>query len=295
MTWFRRSTDAVTPGERPRRGDDGIRPLTTAVALLILPFLAVASVLLYLLPAETDRLFAWTIAPPLTAMVLGSAYIGGIWFFAQVLRHRVWHRVKLGFPAVLLFATLLGVATALHWDRFHPGHISFITWVTLYATTPFLVLAVLIVNRQADAGRPDAVDTVLSWPARIALAAVGAASLVAGATLFVVPAIVVGSWAWEVTPLTTRVIGAVLTLPGAVNLWLLADARWSAFRILCQAQIVSLIFLILGVVICRDQLEWSAAITAPFVGLLVVSLVAYTLTYVACERRARRETVGQAL
>ncbi|MBG6237885.1 hypothetical protein IWX78_000840 [Mycetocola sp. CAN_C7] len=276
------------PVRRGRAGDDGIRPLTRAVAVLVLPFLGVASVLLYLLPGDTERLFAWTIEPPLTAMVLGSAYIGGIWFFAQVLRQKRWHRVRHGFPAVLLFATLLGLATALHWDRFHPGHVSFVAWTALYATTPFLVLAVILVNGRADTGRRDLIETTIPVAVRILLVVVGGSSLAGGAILFFAPHVAVGSWAWDLTPLTARVTGAVLTLPGAVNLWMLVDGRWSAFRVLFQAQLISLIALNLTLLLCREQLVWANAVTLPVVVALAASLVAYAGVYLAGERRARR-------
>ncbi|WP_411720890.1 hypothetical protein [Mycetocola sp.] len=279
----------------PARGDDGIRPLTTAVSVFVLPFLAAAVVLLYLFPADTERLFAWTIQPPLTAMVLASAYTGGIWFFVQVLRQGRWHRVRHGFPGALLFATLLGVATVLHWDRFHFGHISFLTWATLYLITPILLLAVLVVNGRADRGRPDAIDTTIPWPVRILLAAFGVASLVTGLVLFLAPQVAVGSWAWDVTPLTARVVGTVLTLPGTVHLWLLLDSRWSAFRWMFQAQLVSLVFLNLAVALSREQLLWANPATLPVVATLLLSLVAYVILYLFCERRARRSSNAGAL
>jgi hypothetical protein len=273
---------------RPARGDNAIRPLTQAVAVLVLPFLAAAFVLLYLLPRNTEQLFAWTIQPPLTAMVLAAAYSGGIWFFIQVLRQKRWHRVKYGFPGAFLFATLLALATVLHWDRFHFGHISFITWATLYVVTPVLLLGVLIVNWRADSGVPDAVDTTIPWPVRIALAVFGAASLVTGLVLFIAPTVAIGSWAWDLTPLTARVVGTVLTLPGTVHLWLLLDSRWSAFRWMFQTQLVSLVFLNLAVLLCRDQLLWQNPVTVPVVATLAVALVGYAVLYLYCERRARR-------
>ena len=273
---------------RPTRGDDGIRPLTRVVAVLVLPFLAAAFVLLYLFPADTDRLFAWTIQPPLTAMVLAAAYSGGIWFFIQVLRQGRWHRVKYGFPGALLFATLLALATVLHWDRFHFGHLSFITWATLYVVTPVLLLGVLILNWRADTGRPDAVDTTIPGPVRILLVVFGAASLVTGLVLVLAPTVAIGAWAWEVTPLTARVVGTVLTLPGTVHLWLLLDSRWSAFRWVFQAQLVSLVFLNLAVLLCRDQLLWENPVTVPVVSVLVLALIGYSWLYLFCQRRARR-------
>ena len=267
--------------------DDRIRPFTRVVAAVVLPFLVAAWILLYLLPNDTDALFAWTIAPSLTAMLLGSAYVGGIWFFVQVLRAGRWHRVKYGFPAVLVFAALLAVATLVHWDRFHFGHISFLTWATLYLTTPVLVAVAIVLNWGADPKADDERDYAIPLVPRFAIAAVGLVSLICGVVIFIAPGLVAGAWAWELTPLTTRVVGAVLTLPGMVNLWMLRDARWSAFRWIFQAQIVSLVFIVVALVIARGDLAASLAAPAFVVGM-VVSLVVYVALYAYCERESSR-------
>ena len=115
-------------------GDDRILGYTRGLSLFIAPFLLVAFVVLYPFPGETRRLFAWTIQPTMTPMVLASAYLGGCYFFVRVLRERRWASVKSGFLAVALFAALLGVATILHWDRFNHGHVAFWLWVGLYLT-----------------------------------------------------------------------------------------------------------------------------------------------------------------
>ena len=47
-----------------------------------------------------------------------------------------------------LFATLLGVATVVHWDRFNHGHVAFWLWAGLYFTAPFLVVAAWLANRR---------------------------------------------------------------------------------------------------------------------------------------------------
>jgi hypothetical protein len=64
------------------RGDP-VRPPTRALAYTIVPFLVVAFAVLYPVPGDTGRLFAWRIASPLTAMLLGSAYLGGAYFFLR--------------------------------------------------------------------------------------------------------------------------------------------------------------------------------------------------------------------
>jgi hypothetical protein len=270
------------------RGSDRILPYTRWVGAIIIPFLAIAFVILYLLPTQTDALFAWTINPPLTAMFLASAYAGGIWFFVQVVRPNIWHGVRYGFPAVFVFATLLCVSTFLHLGKFHSGHISFIVWITLYITTPFLVLAAMIVNAPADPRVPAERDLRIPVALRILLAVIGICALVTGLVLFVVPQVAIEVWAWQLTPLTARVCGAILTLPGLVNVWLLWDSRWSAFRQMFQAQLVSLVFITAALALRHDDLDWSRPAATIFVCGMVFSLLAYAGFYIWGEVGMRR-------
>ncbi|MGD8168773.1 hypothetical protein ACEXOS_021280 [Herbiconiux sp. P16] len=279
---------AIPPSAPPRARTDRILPYTRVVSVIIIPFLVVASVLLYVLPDRTDELFAWTIAPPLTAMLLGCAYLGGIWFFAACLRLRRWHAIGWGFPAVFVFASLLAIATFLHWDRFHSGHISFIVWVTLYVTTPVLVLVAFILNRPQDSGAPDARDYPVPRWLRGLLAVIGLLAAVIGVVLFVAPQLAIEIWAWELTPLTARVAGAILTLPGMVNVWLFVDARWSAFRSVVQAELISLVFIVAALLIRWNDLLWERPSAPLFFGGIVVSLLAYAAFYAYCEWRLRR-------
>jgi hypothetical protein len=269
-----------------------VRPFTRWLSAAILPFLVVASILLYLLPFATEQLFAWTIEPPLTAMFLASAYLGGIWFFTQAVRQRSWHRVKYGFPPVVLFASLLCAATLIHIGRFHAGHISFLTWLTLYLTTPFLTLAALLLNRPADDGGAEDPDFRIPRVPRVLLAVLGILSLAAGLVIFAVPQAGIDGWAWSLTPLTARVVGAILTLPGMVNLWLLVDSRWSSFRCIFQAQLFSLVFLLSALVIGGSALDWSRPSTALLVAGLLASFAAYAAFYAYCERGTRRSRAG---
>jgi hypothetical protein len=269
---------------------DRIHPYTRVVGAIIIPFLVAALILLYPLADSTDKLFAWTILPPLTAMLLGSAYAGGILFFVHVVRPNRWHAVRWGFPAVLLFAVLLAAATLLHWDRFHHGYLSFFVWITLYIVTPFLVLAAMVVNRNEDPRAPEARDVALPAWVRILLALIGLCSLVVGLCLFFVPQLGIDLWAWKLTPLTARVTGAILTLPGMVNLWMLRDSRWSAFRQIFQAQLLSLVFLLVALAFRAGELLWSRPSAPLFVCGIAGSFVAYAALYFWAERRLRRSS-----
>lgn len=82
--------------------DDRVLTYTRVLSGVIVPFLLAAFVILYVFPGETKRLFAWTIKPTMTPMVLASAYLGGAYFFVRVLRERRWTVIKTGFLSVAL-------------------------------------------------------------------------------------------------------------------------------------------------------------------------------------------------
>ncbi len=190
-----------SPGAR----DDQIYRETKWLAALIIPFLLAAFSILYLRPTETGELFAWKITSTMTAMMLASAYIGGAYFFARVITAKRWHHVKVGFLPVTAFASILSIATLLHWNRFNHGHISFFTWTALYMTTPFLVVATWLRNRVTDPGIADPDDAVIPVLWRWAMGIVGALTIVVSLLLFVQPSLMIAVWPWQLTPLTARV------------------------------------------------------------------------------------------
>jgi hypothetical protein len=272
---------------RVETATDRVLRVTRIVAIAIVPFLVIAAILLFAFPDRTGELFAWPITPPLTAYMLASAYIGGIWFFVWVAATRRWHRVAVGFPAVVVFAGALLIATLLHLDRFSQN-LSFFTWIVLYATTPFVVAWLWWMQRRSDDGRPEVPDALVPRPVRAIMLAVGAASLLTGAVMFLAPALVIPVWAWDLTPLTARVIGAVLSLPGVVAIGFLHDARWTSFRILFQAQLLSLIAIAASLIAGGDALRWDRPATPAFLALIAVAFVGYAALTIAMEVRIRR-------
>ena len=239
--------------------DDAVLPVTHALAAFIVPFLVVAFVVLYGFPDDTERLFAWTINPTMTPMTLGAVYLGGAYFFLRAFRATAWHTVKGGFVAVGSFASLMGVATIIHWDRFNHGHVAFWLWGGLYFTTPFLVWGVWLANRRrGDTAGPD--DLVLPPAARFGMAATGALAVAAGLFLFLLPKKAIDVWPWALTPLTSRVMGAVFML-GIAGLGVLADTRWSAARLMLQVQAFMLTLILLAGFRARSEFDASNALT----------------------------------
>ena len=265
--------------------DDVVLPVTRALSAFIVPFLVVAFVVLYGFPGDTDRLFAWTIKPPMTPMTLGAVYLGGAYFFVRAFRATAWHTVKSGFVAVGTFASLMGVATVLHWDRFNHDHVAFWLWVGLYFTTPFLVWGVWMANRRRGTSATPH-DLVLPPVARMIMGLTGVLAVTAGLFLFLLPARAVDVWPWALTPLTSRVLGAVFML-GIAGLGVYADPRWSAARIMLQVQVFMLALILLAAARAHDQFDGGNPLTWLLLAGFVAAVASAAVLSVIMD--ARRE------
>jgi hypothetical protein len=167
--------------------------------------------------------------------------------------------VKGGFLPVALFATLMGIATIVHWDKFNHRHVAFWLWALLYFTTPFLVTAVYAANQRHDAARdPD--QKQLSEPATRLIALTGVAALATGAFLFVAPQTAIRIWPWLLTPLTARVLGAIFCL-GAAGVGVLRDRRWSTARIPVEVAGIMLTLIVVAGIRAHGELRADKVLT----------------------------------
>ena len=281
---------SATPGPAAgfRGATDRVLPSTRALSIVIIPFLLAAFVLLYFWPSadDTARLFAWRITPGFTSMMLAAVYLGGAYFFVRVTVERQWHRVAGGFVAVGSFATLMGIATILHWDKFIQTNVAFWVWSVLYFVTPFLVFAVWLANRQI-AGPPDVDDLLLSEGTAIGIGVFGIVAVGTCLFLFLLPRVAIAVWPWPLTELTARVVGAIFALGGA-GLGAFTVRRWSSARILFQVEGGMLLLIGIGVIRGVGDFDPARPLTwifaAGFVALLGGSAVVY----------ARMEALGRA-
>lgn len=265
--------------------DDRIYRETKWLAAFVIPFLLAAFYILFLRPAETGELFAWQIDSPMTAMMLASAYIGGAFYFVRVLTAKRWHHIKVGLLPVTAFASILGIATLLHWDKFNHTHISFITWTALYLTTPFLVIATWLRNRNTDPRTADPDDVIIPIVWRWVMGVVGGITIGVSALLFLQPALMISVWPWPLTPLTARVVGAMFALPGLVGIGIALDSRWSNARLILQTQAFSILFILISAARAWGEFNQSNLVTFLFVGGLALLLIGIIVVYLFMEAR----------
>ena len=274
----------VEPVGSNRVRSDRILPQTRWISAIIVPFLVAAFGILYLFADHTQELFAWGIQPRMSAMMLGAAYIGGAYFFVRAATTARWHWVQVGFLPVTTFATLMGIATILHWDRFTHGSISFFAWVGLYFTTPFIVFLLWLRNRATDPG-PLSHELRVPGVVRLVIGVVGSLTLLSSLILFLQPSFMITIWPWQLTPLTAQVMGALFALTGVGELAIALDARWSAVRIALQSQMIGIVLIGLALVFSWSNFHRANPLTWVFIAGILFLLVASPLFYLWMERR----------
>src|SRR4051812_1639194 len=171
---------------------------------------AIAGVLLFPLARHTETSFAWTIEPPLTAAFLGASYWAALVLIGWSAAQDRWARARAAVPPVFVIAVLLLGATLIHLDRFHTSKLTGIFWLVAYGVVP-VSMAVLVGRQLRAAGETGPSGRPLPAGLRTALAAQGVVMLGVGIALFLAPSDAKDLWAWMLTPLTARAVGAFVT------------------------------------------------------------------------------------
>lgn len=267
--------------------DDRVLAATRWTARLVIPILVAAGVILYAFPGDTDDLWAWTIAPPVTALALGGGYAAGAVFFFRGLRDGRWHVMALGFVAAGVLTVLLLAATLLHWDRFHHGHVSFWAWLVVYLVTPVLLPAIWLRNRRYDPG-PAAGGLTVPAPVAWVVGTLGAIQLAVALVFFGWPSVAIDAWPWLLTPLTARTISAFLAFIAVMLLAFLVERRWSALRLLVDSAALGLGLVLLGVARRSGDLTGSTVEDVGFFVLLATVVLVLVVLRVSLSRDAPR-------
>ena len=278
----------MIPPTEPSDTDDRILGSTRVVAVLIIPFLVVAFVILYLLPDMTDQLFAWTIMPRMSALLMGAGYASGVYFFSRVVRAARWHWIGRAFLPLTLFVAWLELVTFLHWDRFHHGHIAFVVWTGIYTLTPLVLPILWLRNRRADPRTLDRGDVIVPFGVRAVMGLVGALELAVAIGMFLLPLRAIALWPWMLTPASARAIGGWFALHGGVGLALAGESRWSGMRIMLHTQMIALALILVAVARAWSEFNATNPLTWVFVSGTSAWLVVLGAVHIGLDARRKR-------
>ncbi len=258
-------TQALLPSMR--------RLLAVAAGLVFL-----AGIQLYVFPTRTEEYFSWTIVSPMTAVFLGAAYWSAVALEVAGAQARAWVRGRIAVPTVFVFTTLTLVATLLHLDLFHFGaEHSLATravtwmWLAIYLVVPILMIVITVRQRRGLSQDPPRIRRLPRW-IRLALLMLLLIFGGVGLGLFLVPAQTASWWPWQLTPLTSRAVGAWLISLGVAASHTLIEDDVARIRPLGATAVA---FAVLeGVALLRygSELDWSSVPAIGYVAVLAVLL-----------------------
>lgn len=229
-------------------------------------------VFLFVLSESTDRLFAWTINPPLTAAFLGANYWAAFFLAFLSMRERVWANARLTYCVSIVFITLTMVATLLHLDKFHFDNANGWLWTIVYVGVPPLLLVLLVGQFRLPGGDPPRRSSIEGWllPLMVVQFVV---ALGVGASLFLVPSTADELWSWPLTPLTSRAVGAWVLALAAGLAATLYERDWARVRVAVATFTAIPLFQAIALARYTDAVDWSSARGSLYVAYLVTLLM----------------------
>lgn len=277
----------MAAAEQPAPLTRGVRTLLWAAGVLVL----LAGIQLFVFTERTDRFFAWTISPPLTAAFLGASYWSAVAFEWMAPRQRSWANARIAVPTVLVFTTLTLIVTLVHIENFHLGdefelgtQIVTWLWIAVYSIVPLLMIAVIVAQLRAAGVEPARARPLPSWIAAI-VAAQALVLLPLGLALLLVPETASGVWPWTLSPLTGRAIGAWLLSLGVAAAHSLWERDLDRLR---PAAVAYLVFGVLqGIALLRytGTPDWAHWTTIAYVAFLASTVVTGAATLLHDRRR----------
>lgn len=216
----------------PRTEATGERIVVPSMRLLMwvaAVLVALAGIQLFVFSEQTDRFFAWTIDPPITAAFLGAAYWASVALEVSAARRRAWADARIAVPTVFTFTVLTLIVTFVHLDRFHLGEEFGLAtravtwaWIAVYTVVPILMIVIAWVQMKArGSDRPR--SRPIGRPVKFLVGIQAAAFTGVGVTLLIAPSSGASLWPWDLTPLTGRAIGAWLVSLGLAGFHVLVE------------------------------------------------------------------------
>jgi hypothetical protein len=280
-TIARIASAADTPDIRPH--SVGLRRFYYVAVLLVTS----VGFFLFVLSESTDRWFAWTIQPPLTAAFLGANYWAAFFLAFLSAREPIWARTRITYAVSVVFTSLTLLATLLHLDKFKFDNANGWLWVIVYVTVPPLLVFLLPGQLRLPGGEPPRAAPIDRWLLPI-MAVQGAIVLVIGTALIVAPSTSDSLWPWQLTPLTSRAVGAWLLALAAGLAVTLFERDWARIRVAAVTFTAGPLLQFVALARFSDTVNWnSAGIWAYLVflaGILLLGLYGLPRSFAAARQ-----------
>lgn len=225
------------------------------VVEILFGVLAIGSI--FLRPATTATTFAWPIKPEVMAAVLGAFYLASAIIFVLPLFERRWQAVRVMILPTAGFASMMLLATFMHWDKFSIGTAPFVVWLASYVLPPPIFVALYAFHQRRAAPVGAAIEQPLGHGTRRYLLWSGLATVGLAVLAFAVPSMVVERGPWPMTPLTVRALCGWLVGIGLMQAWMAWEGDWRRIRLGTTMLIVLPIALAVQLARYPEQVAWS--------------------------------------
>lgn len=169
---------------------------------------------LYILTENTAKYFAWTIAVPVSAAVLGTFYFTAAPLLLMGVAQRSWAGIRALLAGSFVAVTLLLIMTLTRLDEFHlqsddpsSAVIAAVVWLVVYFAVPVAFAFAYWVQRRMPGTDPPPARP-LRASLRAYFAAVAIVLFATGVALYLVPVTMADVWPWPLAELASMAIGS---------------------------------------------------------------------------------------
>ncbi len=198
------------------------KPVSTAMRWILRiagVLVLIAGFQLLVFTEHTERYFAWTVIPSLTATFLGASYWASFFLVFDASRQQYWANARAGTISALIFTCLTTTVTLLNMDHFHAHspepitQLAYWAWMLVYWLVPPILIIILIFQLRKPGGDPARRAPLPRW-LHITLGLQGSIMFIVGAALYLIPNSVLQFWPWQLTDFTAPAVGAWLIAMG---------------------------------------------------------------------------------
>ena len=216
----------------PARGPaSALSGTTRGFLFLVIAAIASFGVPLYLFPSGAGGYWAWTVADPRTAMLIGSVYFVPMIHYSLLLREREWVMVQTTLRSLFVVAAWLLVVAMMHWDTFYPWRFLTLTWLFSYYL-PLLFLPILFrfeAGRSVEPDDPRGRRISPAWRNWLNIRALAYGTV--AIAMFALPDRVAQGWPWTVEIVNVRMFSGQVAIFGAMPALVILDGSWRRMKL----------------------------------------------------------------
>jgi hypothetical protein len=277
----------------PPRDAQGYRPFTSGLrSPIVAPVTRILlGVPLLFLTTRTDKYFAWTIAVPVTAAVLGSNYFASAALALVASRHSLWAEGRISVTVALIFAPITTAATFIHIHLFHTGTFFGWFWIIAYGAYPPMLLYLLARQLRIPGGDPPRETNLPGWVRAI----FGVQALVLipmGLVMLFAPGTAMQVFPWHLTSLTSQALSAWSLALGALAVQAIWENDFGRIWVALAAYPVLAMLHTISLIRFGKDVDWSRPGAWIYLGLIATWYALPAWGYLV---RKRRPATGRAM